>query len=119
MIADYSEIDVVQYAAYMGLKVIAVDTGDEKKKLCMDLGASDWVDFKTEGKNLVAAVQKVVHDGHGPHAAICTSSGGAAYQQAMEMIRPSVFLVRAIGLAHDQCTDTERSSLLDCLLMPR
>lgn len=38
----------------MGLSVIAVDTGAEKKKMCMDAGASAWVDFK-ETKDIVKA----------------------------------------------------------------
>jgi len=90
----------VQYAAYMGLKVIAVDTGSDKEKLCRELGAAEWVDFKTAGDNIVEAVQKSTPDGHGPHAAVCTSSGGAAYAQAMEMIRPHGTVV-AVGLPPD------------------
>merc|ERR1712072_1025007 len=37
-----------QYAKAMGLRVIAIDTGDEKKKMCLEqLGASAFVDFAT------------------------------------------------------------------------
>lgn len=42
----------VQYAAYMGLKVIAVDTGDDKQQLVKKLGAEAWVDFKTAGDGI-------------------------------------------------------------------
>merc|ERR1712183_1096495 len=42
-----------QYAKAMGLQVIAIDTGDEKKKMCMEqLGASAFVDFGTS-KNVI------------------------------------------------------------------
>ena len=33
----------VQYAKWMGLRVIAIDTGAEKKELCLKLGAEKWV----------------------------------------------------------------------------
>lgn len=42
----------VQYAAYQGLKVIAVDTGSDKEELCKKLGAVEWVDFKTAGDKI-------------------------------------------------------------------
>ena len=39
----------VQYAKAMGMRVIAVDGGDEKRKLCLDkLGAEKFIDFQTE-----------------------------------------------------------------------
>lgn len=37
----------VQYAAAMGLRVVAIDTGEEKRKLVEKLGAEKWIDFKT------------------------------------------------------------------------
>ena len=37
----------------MGLRVLAVDTGAQKRDLCMKLGAEAWIDFK-ETKDLVA-----------------------------------------------------------------
>merc|ERR1712217_562942 len=59
-----------QYAKAMGLRVIAIDTGDEKKKMCLEqLGASAFVDFATS-KNVVKEVQEATQDGLGPHAVI-------------------------------------------------
>ncbi|KAL6306584.1 GroES-like protein [Sparassis latifolia] len=75
----------VQYAAAMGLRVLAVDTGAEKKKLCMKLGAEKWIDFK-ESKDLVADI-KAATGGLGPHAAVVTASTGAAYSQAIDYLR--------------------------------
>ena len=46
----------VQYAVAAGYRVIAIDTGDEKRKLCESLGADVWIDFK-ETKDIVAAVK--------------------------------------------------------------
>lgn len=56
----------------MGLRVVAIDTGAEKKKLCLSLGAEKWIDFK-EVEDLIKAVQQAT-DGFGPHAAIIVVS---------------------------------------------
>jgi propanol-preferring alcohol dehydrogenase len=37
----------VQYAKAMGMRVIAVDGGDEKRDLCKKLGAEAFIDFTT------------------------------------------------------------------------
>lgn len=62
----------IQYANAMGLRVIAIDSGEEKKKLCLSLGAEHWIDFK-ESKDLVADI-KAASGGFGPHAAIVTAA---------------------------------------------
>jgi len=54
----------------MGLRVIAIDTGAEKKALCEKLGAERWIDFKEE-KDIVKAVKAAAGgDGLGPHGEI-------------------------------------------------
>lgn len=55
----------IQYAVAVGLRVIAVDTGADKKKLCLSLGAESFVDFR-ESKNLIEDI-KTVTGGLGPH----------------------------------------------------
>jgi propanol-preferring alcohol dehydrogenase len=77
----------VQYATSMGLRVVAIDTGDEKRDLVKKLGADAWLDFKQE-KDIVKAVQNVTPDGLGAHAAIVAAAGAAAYEQALKYIRP-------------------------------
>lgn len=89
----------VQYANGMGLRVIAIDTGSEKEQLCRKLGAEKWIDFKKE-KDIVKAVQAAVPDGLGPHAAVVAAAGGAAYEQALEYLRPHGTCV-AVGLPPD------------------
>jgi propanol-preferring alcohol dehydrogenase len=91
----------VQYAAYLGLRVIAIDTGDEKKALTKKLGADAWIDFK-QTKDIVKAVQAATPDGLGPHAAIVAAAGAAAYEQALEYVRPHGTVV-AVGLPPGQC----------------
>lgn len=98
----------------MGLRVIAIDvsavqrlrgeiltqqlhqTGAAKKKLCEELGAEAWIDFK-EAKDIVAAIKNATEDGFGPHAAIVTSASPSGYEQALDYIRPGGTVV-AVGL---------------------
>lgn len=49
-----------------------IDTGADKKKLCLELGAEKWIDFK-ESKDIVKDVIEAA-DGVGAHAAIVTSA---------------------------------------------
>lgn len=56
----------------MGRRVIAIDTGEEKRKLCEDLGADHWIDFAIS-KDIVADIKKVT-DGRGAHATIVTTA---------------------------------------------
>ncbi|KAG8736007.1 alcohol dehydrogenase [Ceratobasidium sp. 414] len=86
----------IQYAINgFGLRVIALDSGDEKKALCEKLGAEAFVDFKTSG-NMIEEIKKAA-DGLGPHAAIVASASSVGYDQALEYLRPGGTLV-AVGL---------------------
>ncbi|KAG5335346.1 Alcohol dehydrogenase 3 [Termitomyces sp. T112] len=85
----------VQYAKDMGLKVIAIDTGAQKKKLCEDLGADVWIDFK-ESKNIVEDVKKAT-GGEGAHSAVVTTASSSGYSQAIEYLRCGGTLM-AVGL---------------------
>ncbi|KAI0729795.1 GroES-like protein [Fomitopsis betulina] len=75
----------VQYATAMGLRVLAVDTGAEKRELVKRLGAEAWVDFR-ESKDIVADIRAAT-DGQGPHAAIVTAATSVAYAQAVDYLR--------------------------------
>ncbi|KIY47364.1 GroES-like protein [Fistulina hepatica ATCC 64428] len=85
----------VQYAVVRGLKIIAIDTGEDKRKLCKDLGADVWIDFK-ETKDIVKAIRDVT-GGEGAHSAVVTTASAAGYQQAVEYLRPGGTLM-AVGL---------------------
>ncbi|EGN96485.1 hypothetical protein SERLA73DRAFT_186238 [Serpula lacrymans var. lacrymans S7.3] len=85
----------VQYAVLMGLRVLAIDTGEAKRELCTSLGAEKWIDFK-ESQNLIADVIKAT-DGQGPHIALIASSAATPYNQACMYLRPTGTLV-ALGL---------------------
>ncbi|KAJ5484000.1 Alcohol dehydrogenase 1 [Penicillium diatomitis] len=74
----------VQIAAKKGLGVLAIDSGEKKRKLCLELGASQFLDFRQV--DIVEAVQKAT-SGLGAHAVICTANGEKAYEQSMQMLR--------------------------------
>ncbi|KAM6503577.1 GroES (chaperonin 10)-like protein [Amanita muscaria] len=62
----------IQYAKFMGKRVIAIDTGKEKKELCKKLGADHWIDFK-ESKDIVKEIKDLT-DGLGANSAIITAA---------------------------------------------
>ncbi|KAI9668096.1 MAG: alcohol dehydrogenase [Bathelium mastoideum] len=85
-----------QYAKAMGIQVIAIDTGDEKKKMCEELGSRAFVDF-AKSDNVVKDVQAATEDGLGPHAVILVAVSEKPFQQAAEYVRPRGTVV-CIGL---------------------
>jgi len=85
----------IQYARVRGLRVIAIDSGEDKAKLCKELGAEVWIDFK-ESKDIVAAV-KAATGGLGAHAAVVTAASSSGYSQAVDYLRTGGTLM-AVGL---------------------
>lgn len=60
----------VQYAKAMGLRVVVVDHGAEKKKLSLERGAEAFVDF-VDSADVAADVKKIT--GGGAHAVVVVS----------------------------------------------
>ncbi|KAJ6553523.1 chaperonin 10-like protein [Mycena vulgaris] len=85
----------IQYAKVAGLQVIAVDTGADKKKMCLELGANKWIDFN-ETKDLVGDI-KALTGGLGAHSALVTAASSSGYKQAIEYLRNGGTLM-AVGL---------------------
>ncbi|KAF7330167.1 PKS-ER domain-containing protein [Mycena venus] len=85
----------IQYAKVAGLQVIAVDTGADKKKLCLELGADKWIDFQ-ESKDIVEEI-KAITGGLGAHSALVTAASSSGYKQAIEYLRGGGTLM-AVGL---------------------
>jgi hypothetical protein len=54
-----------------------IDTGAEKKELCLKLGAEKWVDFR-ETKDLVKDIKEAAA-GDGPHAALVSAASVSPY----------------------------------------
>ncbi|PYI08161.1 hypothetical protein BO78DRAFT_365082 [Aspergillus sclerotiicarbonarius CBS 121057] len=80
----------VQIASKKGLKVIAIDSGEKKKQLCLSLGATSFLDYKTDD---VEREVKALTSGLGAHAVICTANSEPAYTQSMKMLRSLGVLV--------------------------
>jgi len=85
-----------QYAKAMGLEIIAIDSGQEKRAVTAQLGAKNYVDFITS-KNLVNDVKSATEDGLGPHAVLLLAVNEKPFQQAAEYVRPRGTIV-AMGL---------------------
>lgn len=82
----------VQYAKAMGLKIIAVDTHDEKLHLAKDLGADLVINPIIED-----AAEFIQREVDGVHASICTAVSKHAFDQAYRSVRRGGSCV-AVGL---------------------
>lgn len=112
-----------QYAKAMGLRTIAIDSGDEKKKMCTEqLGSYAFVDFASS-KNVVADVQAATEDGLGPHAVILVAVNEKPFQQAAEVSAPRERMAMAsaavasdgkLTRAHSMSGRVARSCASDC-----
>ncbi|KAI9876905.1 MAG: hypothetical protein M1823_007192, partial [Watsoniomyces obsoletus] len=101
----------VQYAKAMGMRVIAIDGGDEKRELCKKLGAEEFIDFK-ETKDIPAEVMRIT--GHGAHGVLVTAATKEAYAQAPMLLRPQGTMV-AVGLPPDPTIVAGAPPILMCL----
>ncbi|KIW93981.1 uncharacterized protein Z519_05296 [Cladophialophora bantiana CBS 173.52] len=89
-----------QYAKAMGLRVIAIDGGEEKGKMSLEeLGADTYIDF-LKSKDIVNDVKNATADGLGPHGVILVSTSPKPFEQASEYVRPNGTVV-PIGLPPD------------------
>lgn len=86
-----------QYAKAMGYRVIAIDSGEDKRKLVASYGIKDFIDFK-DGD--VESKVKAATEGRGAHAVVVVASGGAAYKDALSFLRPHGAVV-LVGLPKD------------------
>ena len=88
-----------QYALAMGLHVIGIDGGDEKRDAVLKLGAKHFIDF-TKTEDLVKDVQSTTEDGLGPHAVLLVAVSEKPFQQATAYVRKRGTVV-CIGLPAD------------------
>ncbi|KAF2123133.1 hypothetical protein BDV96DRAFT_481886 [Lophiotrema nucula] len=88
----------VQIAAKTkGFKVIAIDGGEDKKKLCKEMGATEFVDYT---KDDVVKTVLGLTDGEGANAVICVAGTEKAYEQAINLVRNNGVFV-CVGLPPD------------------
>lgn len=73
----------IQYAKAMGLRVVGIDGGDDKKELCEKLGAEAFVDFTK--RDVVEAIREITNGG--AHGVINVSVSERAIEQSTEYVR--------------------------------
>jgi alcohol dehydrogenase, propanol-preferring len=78
----------------MGYRVVAIDTGVEKRKFCMSLGASAFFDFRLS-PDIVADVR--AYTDIGAQAALALAGTDDAFNSACYYLRPSGTLI-LVGL---------------------
>ncbi|KAM0749239.1 GroES-like protein [Meredithblackwellia eburnea MCA 4105] len=75
----------IAFGKVMGVRVIVIDSGEEKKKLAEEMGCEAFIDFKT-CPDAVGKVKEIT--GGGAHAVIVTGANAAAYSTAPHFLRP-------------------------------
>lgn len=85
----------IQYAKAMGLRVTALDGGDEKRKVCTELGADTFVDFKTS-TDIVGEIKNAT-GGLGPDAVLLLAASEKPFQQASQYVKSKGTIV-CVGL---------------------
>ena len=87
----------IQYAKVMGMRVIAVDGGAEKEKLCLSLGAEHFIDY-TSVQDIPAEIQRITT--YGAHGVAVFATASQSYATAPLMLRPGGTMV-AVGIPVD------------------
>lgn len=88
-------IQGVQLAKAFGMRPIVIDTGGEKRKLALEMGAEAFVDFNETDDPAKAVIE--VADGVGVHGVFVTAP--AAYKTAVSYVGDRVgAIVMCIGL---------------------
>ncbi|PLB53818.1 putative alcohol dehydrogenase [Aspergillus steynii IBT 23096] len=87
----------IQYARAMGMRVIAIDGGEQKRELCMKLGAEVVIDFTTTS-DIAAEIMTVTK--YGAQGVIVTAATKQAYALAPTFLRPNGTVV-VVGLPKD------------------
>ncbi|KAF4963057.1 hypothetical protein FSARC_8909 [Fusarium sarcochroum] len=85
----------IQYAKAMGLRVTALDGGEEKRKVCTELGADTFVDFKTS-EDIVGDIKKAT-GGLGPDGVLLLAASEKPFQQASQYVKSKGTIV-CVGL---------------------
>ena len=74
----------IQIARNMGFGVIALDTGEEKERLCRSMGANHFVDFQKH-EEIAAEIARITGDG--AEAVICVAGSPSSYDMAVSLVR--------------------------------
>lgn len=85
----------LQYARAMGLHPVAIDGGEEKGRLCRELGAQAYVDFQKSGD--VVGEVKAATGGAGPIAALLLAASEKPFEMASRYLKSKGTIV-CVGL---------------------
>ncbi|CAI5733984.1 unnamed protein product [Hyaloperonospora brassicae] len=83
-----------QYARAMGYKVVAVDSGKDKRELLESYGVKHFIDYMTPD---VVGQVRAATDGQGAHAVVVVAGAPDAYKDALLCLRARGTLV-AVGV---------------------
>ncbi|ODQ67931.1 GroES-like protein [Nadsonia fulvescens var. elongata DSM 6958] len=77
----------LQYGKAMGFRMIAIDTSEEKRNLCTELGAEAFIDFRdyTNDKEFEAKLVEITKGG--PHAVINLAVSEKSIEQSCNYVR--------------------------------
>lgn len=81
----------IQYGRAMGYRVLAIDSGSQKREYCLGLQAEAYLDVSKE--NDISAAVKRLTGGQGASAVLVTAGSAQAYQDALDMLAPFGTLV--------------------------
>ncbi|KAK5189551.1 hypothetical protein LTR99_001830 [Exophiala xenobiotica] len=110
LVLDY-DLDIILPKMLIGMRIIAIDGGDEKRDLCKKLGAEEFIDF-TQVSDPAAEVMKLTK--YGAHGVIVTAATKEAYASAPGFLRPGGTVV-AVGLPKDPTVLAGAPPLMLCL----
>jgi alcohol dehydrogenase, propanol-preferring len=79
------------------MRVIGIDGGDEKRKLCICLGAEEYIDY-TQTTEIASEIMRITI--YGVHGVLVTAHAKSAYAIAPFLLRPNGTLVAA-GIPED------------------
>lgn len=88
----------IQYAKVMGMRIIAIDGGKEKEKLCLSLGAEHFIDY-TSTQDIPTEVLRITT--YGAHGVAVFATSAQSYATAPFLLRPGGTVV-AVGIPTDQ-----------------
>lgn len=97
--------------AFKGMRIIAIDGGDEKRDLCKKLGAEEFIDF-TKTQDIAAEITRITK--YGAHGVIVTAATKEAYASAPTFLRPGGTVV-AVGLPKDPTVLAGAPPIMLCL----
>ncbi|KAF3397360.1 Alcohol dehydrogenase 2 [Talaromyces pinophilus] len=84
-----------------GYRVIAIDSGEEKRRLSLECGAEAFIDFKTTPEMDVSARVRELTGGEGAHATIVVPGTKEAFEMAPNVVR-NMGVIVCVGLPRNE-----------------